>query len=314
MYDELEYVYEVYKEKSFSQAAKNLFISQPALSSSIKKTEGNLGIIIFDRSSQPITLTDEGRVYIEAIEKIRAIQKDLMSRLNDMSDLKIGSLVVSGENYISSFIYPKIIISFMEKYSGIQIDMVESNSHDLQNQLLNESVDLLIDYKFDTELYDSHPLAQEHIILCVPKHLEINERLGEYQLSAKDIKNRKHLKKTCKGVLLEEFQNETFIILKKGNYSHYHSLEMCESAGFTPNVKIYPEQLITSYNMSRAGMGVSLIPDLLIYSSPESGKCIFYKIDNLNAKRTLCLGVKKNRYKNKAVDAFIKTALDVYNF
>ena len=71
MYDEFDYAYEVYKEKSFSQAAKNLYVSQPALSSSIKKLEARFGITIFDRSSQPISLTDEGRVFIDSVESIK---------------------------------------------------------------------------------------------------------------------------------------------------------------------------------------------------------------------------------------------------
>ncbi len=312
MYEELDYVYEVYRAKSFSQAAKNLFISQPALSSAIKKLETRLGITIFDRGSQPIALTDEGRVYIEAAEQIIAVRKSLAAKLSDMSELKTGHITVSGENYISSFIYPRIIIEFMEKYSGIDIEMVESNSHDLQNKLLDESVDLLMDYKFDPLLYDSYPIVDEHVLLCVPKHLKINERLGDYILSAKDIKNGKHLKDNCAEVSLSEFSNEQFVILKKGNYSHRHSMELCAEAGFSPNVKISPDQLITSYNMSRAGMGISMIPDLLVYSAPESGKCIFYKMAETNSTRKLCLGFKKNRYMSRAVDAFIKTALEVY--
>ena len=313
MYDEIDYVYEVYKEKSFSGAAKNLFVSQPALSSAIKKTETRLGITIFDRSSQPIALTEEGRVFIDAAEKILAIRKGLTERLNDMSELKTGKITVSGENYISSFIYPKIIIEFKNKYNGIDIEMVESNSHDLQNQLFNENVDLLIDYHFNSELYDSYPLADEHIILCVPKKLPINERLSEYRMTANDIKNGKHLKDSCPAVNLLEFKEEQFVILKKGNYSHTHSMELCAEAGFVPNVKIYPDQMITSYNMSRAGMGISLIPDLLIYSSPESGKCFFYKLSQLNSLRRLYIGFKKNRYKSRAVEEFIKTATEVYS-
>ncbi len=312
MYDEIDYVYEVYKEKSFSAAAKNLFVSQPALSSAIKKIETRFGITIFDRSSQPITLTDEGKVYIEAIERIRAIKSGLETRLSDISKMKTGHITVSGENYISSFIYPKIIIEFMEKYSGIDIEMVESNSHDLQNHLLNEQVDLLIDYNFDPALYDSYPLVDEHIILCAPKNLPINERLKDYQLTARDIKNGKHLKNGCPAIALKEFADETFVILKKGNYSHRHSMELCAEAGFTPKVKIYPDQMITSYNMTRAGMGVSLIPDLLIYASPESGKCVYYKLLDTSSLRPLCLGFKKNRYMSRAVEAFIKTALEVY--
>ena len=70
MFKGKEYVYEVYKEKSFSRAAQNLYISQPALSATIKKIETRLGCSIFDRSSTPLRLTPAGIEYIKAVEKI----------------------------------------------------------------------------------------------------------------------------------------------------------------------------------------------------------------------------------------------------
>ena len=65
-----EYVYAVYEEKSFSKAAQKLYITQPALSTAIKKVEKKIGTPIFDRSTSPIGLTPGGEVYIDAIEKL----------------------------------------------------------------------------------------------------------------------------------------------------------------------------------------------------------------------------------------------------
>ena len=70
MLNEMKYVYEVYKEKSFSKAAKKLFISQPALSNMVRKAEKEMGAPIFDRSTIPLTVTKEGAYYIRTVEKI----------------------------------------------------------------------------------------------------------------------------------------------------------------------------------------------------------------------------------------------------
>ena len=61
MFQGMDYVYEVYCEKSFSKAAEKLFVSQPALSASIKKTEKKIGLPLFDRSTSPIQLTPAGK-------------------------------------------------------------------------------------------------------------------------------------------------------------------------------------------------------------------------------------------------------------
>ena len=60
MFRGMEYVYAIWKEQSFSNAAKKLFISQPALSNSIKRIEDKIGMPLFDRSTSPIQLTDVG--------------------------------------------------------------------------------------------------------------------------------------------------------------------------------------------------------------------------------------------------------------
>lgn len=90
MKQEMRYIYEVYQEKSFSQAAKNLFISQPALSSSIRKAERGIGFEIFDRNTLPIRLTEAGKLYIEAVEKIMAVERELECRLSEMASLNSG--------------------------------------------------------------------------------------------------------------------------------------------------------------------------------------------------------------------------------
>ena len=74
------YVYEVYKEKSFSKAAQNLYISQPSLSARIKKIEDTLGVPLFDRSTTPLRLTESGEVYIKAAEEI--IKRGIDSAMN----------------------------------------------------------------------------------------------------------------------------------------------------------------------------------------------------------------------------------------
>ena len=69
-----DYVYEIYKERSFSKAAQNLYISQPALSSAVSKYEKSLGFLIFDRSKNPLRLTSEGKIFLESIENIINIE------------------------------------------------------------------------------------------------------------------------------------------------------------------------------------------------------------------------------------------------
>ena len=82
MFTGKKYIYEVYKEKSFSKAAQNLYISQPSLSARIKKTEEQIGVPLFDRSTSPLKLTEIGEVYIEAAKEIFQIEQRVENHIN----------------------------------------------------------------------------------------------------------------------------------------------------------------------------------------------------------------------------------------
>lgn len=306
-----DYIYEVYKEKSFSVAAKKFFVSQPALSAMIKKVEKSLGVMLFDRSTSPITLTEAGKIYIKNIEAMRSLQKRLHEELNDVCELKTGSLIVSGENFVSSFIMPKVIMRFSELWAGIKIELVESNSPDLRKLLLTDAIDLLIAHDFDQKLYSCEPLFDETVLLAVPKRLEINKRLNNFALTIEDIKNNAHLLPTCPAVDLIEFKEEDFLFMKKGNDMYRRAQSLCEDAGFTPKIRINLDQLITSFNMACAGMGIAFTTDMLATSS-NVDNCYYYKIKGEHTTRRMFIGYKRNRYISKACASFIEVAKEVY--
>lgn len=312
MPDEMDYIYEVYREKSFSTAAKKMYVTQPALSSAVRKAEAKIGAALFDRSTVPVQLTDAGKVYIQAVEQIRTIKEDMLNNIRDVSEVKTGHIIVSGENFVSAFILPEILMEFYKKYPGISVELMESNMHNLQTQLLESKTDLLIDYDFDPELYTSFPLLNDELLLAVPSDYPINRKLRAYRLTDEEIASCRNLDTDIAEVDIAQFAEIGFVMLKKGNDMNHRVSTLCEEAGISPKPVIYTDQLITAYNMARSGMGAAFITDTLVRSVREPSRCVFYKIAGQSAKRTLCIGYKKNRYQSRAVQAFIQTARDVY--
>ena len=311
MFKYADYIYEIYKEKSFTKAAKNLFISQPALSAAVKKVEDDLHIKIFDRSS-PLSLTLEGTAYIKAIEDVYNIKKDFENYVIDVSNLNVGSIRVSGANFISSYVIPKIIVPFSKQHPTINIELVESNSKTLINELISENIDLLIDYNSDENLIESYPLFSETILLCIPRHFNINSKLSDYSFSSEDIRNNIHLSDNTKKIKLNELKDESFLMLKSGNSMNRHGFNMCSECGFEPQVSIYFDQLMTSYNMASSGLGICFITDTLVKEVAPHDNLLYYKIDSEYAKRTVYLLHKKKGYINKVIREFMNTASKVY--
>ncbi|WZL73408.1 LysR family transcriptional regulator [Clostridiaceae bacterium 35-E11] len=118
MLKDMEYVYTVYLEKSFSKAAEKLFISQPALSATIKKLESKIKVPIFDRSTNPIQLTPAGKYYIKSIEKIMEIQNDMIEYFNSLAEEKQVSITIGSAAFFCAHILPliKLIASLTHRY------------------------------------------------------------------------------------------------------------------------------------------------------------------------------------------------------
>ena len=105
MFTKMEYVYTVYKEKSFTKAAEKLFVSQPCLSAAIKKIEKEIGQPLFERRYSDLRPTTIGQEYIKAAEKIMNIHQDFAQKVNDAGNMQLGSIKVGGSNYVSSYIF-----------------------------------------------------------------------------------------------------------------------------------------------------------------------------------------------------------------
>ena len=112
MFQGMDYIYEVYKEMSFSKAAKNLYISQPSLSAAVKKAEAQIGFPIFDRSTTPIRLTELGREYIRSVEIIKDVENGFRNYVSDVNGLKNGSLSIGGTHLFASYVLPSLISKF----------------------------------------------------------------------------------------------------------------------------------------------------------------------------------------------------------
>lgn len=306
MFQGMHYVYEVYKEMNFSRAARNLFISQPSLSAAVKKVETQIGFPIFDRSTSPIQLTDLGKEYIRSIEIIMDVENGFQNYVNDIREMKSGSISIGGTNLFASYVLPPILFRFTEQYPHIHVDLAEATTSALTERLFSGSLDLLIDNQnMDPDVYGKRFFCEEHLLLTVPARFPINQTIKNYALTASDIRENRHLNSRIPPVSPELFQNEPFLLLKSGNNTRERADKICRSARFLPRIKLELEQQITAYNLSRYGMGISFCSDTLIRHVPEDQSLIYYKLNHQDASREVSFYYKRNRYMPKIVSAFL---------
>ena len=302
-----KYVYEVYKERSFTKAAQNLYISQPSLSARIKKIEEIIGEPLFDRSTTPLQLTEVGKVYIEAAEEITQIEQRVENYINDLAGLKTGNLAVGASTLFAAYVVPSLITQFNQKFPDVHIQLIEGNTAELEEMLGSNALDFVIDnYHYDSILYNKELYCEENILLAVPKHFAVNEELGMHQLSYKNIKNKNYLSRKYPAVPLGRFADLPFIMLTQGNDTRTRGDRLCRNVGFKPNIVLEFNQQSTAYMASSTQLGATFISDILVSQLPTFENLVYYKLDGEEAKRKVFFYYKTHKYKTRVMEEFIR--------
>ncbi|MDR3563448.1 MAG: LysR family transcriptional regulator [Negativicutes bacterium] len=307
MLKNMNYVYAVYLNKSFSKAAEKLYISQPALSAAIKKVEEEIQLPIFDRSSNPIKLTTAGEYYIESIEKIMEIEKEMAAHFGRLLGSDRGVINVGSASFFCAYVLPTIMQEFKVEYPGYSVNIMEANADDLVKCLRSGIVDIILDVeKLDPNMFHSIVWAEEQIVLAVPAAYEVNRRLEKYRLTFADVGSGLYLDSRYPKVSLKEFERESFLLLKQGNDMYQRGLKMCKKAGFTPKVAMYLDQLLTAYYIACSGKGIAFVRAGVTHYLEATNKLFFYKIDDENSVRNIMLYYKKTNTLSKAGKDFIR--------
>lgn len=302
----MEYVYQVYLEKNFSKAAEKLYVSQPALSTTIKKVEEALGIALFDRRTTPICLTPAGECYIHATEQIMEIEKKLAQDLNTLLGKNSGTISIGGATFFCAHILPSIIQSFNKKYPGYTVNLLEGNAKDLATHLQRGDLDISLDVELlDEKIFNKIVWQEEHIVLAVPVSYKVNDKLSDFRLTFDDICSNRYSDANFPSVSMHYFEHYPFVFLKKGNDMFRRGMTICKNAGFVPKVPIYFDQLLTSYYVACDGKGIAFVRAGITRYVETTKKVFFYKIDDKNAVRNIMLYHKKNSLLSLPAQDFI---------
>ena len=152
MLKEMEYVYAVYEEQSFSKAARKLYLSQPALSAAVRRAEAEIHTPIFDRSTNPIRLTAAGAYYIDAVKRILDIRQEMESYFDALAGECQGSVRVGAASFFCAHVLPSVAEEFQQQYPAWRASLLEVNAPDLYPCLQSGTIDLSLSPNF----FDNH--------------------------------------------------------------------------------------------------------------------------------------------------------------
>ena len=302
MFSHADYIYTIYRERSFTKAAEKLYISQPALSATVRKVEKDLGYPIFERGVKEIVPTAIGMKYIEAVEQVLSIGKQLQRQTDDLLQLRTGSITLGSTTFIASYVLPGVLRAFSRLYPGISVNLLVEQSTILQEKLEKGLVDIAIDNTLScNEEYLYSPLFTEQIIVGVPEEFPVNQKLTAMRLPA-DSQAWAAVPKLDMALLA----NEPFILLKSGNNMRQTAGAIFGEKGIKPHISYEFDQLMTSISFAQNGLGVCFLTDTLLRFGQTGKGLALYQPDTAFSQRTLYAIRKKNKYLPSAAQAFLE--------
>ncbi|TDF96640.1 LysR family transcriptional regulator [Paenibacillus piri] len=292
---QLQYALQIALEKNFSRAAEKLHIAQPSLSQQLSKLEKEIGVLLFQRTTNSVEVTHAGQLFMEKAQAILDMVEQLKREMEDISQMRKGKLVVGSLPITGAHVLPLVLPVFQASYPEIEIMLMEETTANLEHMTASGQIDIsLLSLPLQEESLTYVPLIEEEILLAVPPL----HRLAQTA------------EKSPVPVDLSELKDEPFIALKKGQGFRQITLKLCQKAGFTPGIVFESSNIETVQSLVAAGMGIAFVPHMVSRGGwsrlaprylPLSGR----------PTRTLVIAYRKGRYLSKAVEAFMTTFREV---
>lgn len=281
---QLETLLTISKTMSFRKAGELLNLTQPAVSAQIKSLEDEFKTILIDRN-QPVTLTDNGKVFLEHTEKILAIVEELKQRLADLNQTPQGHISLGTTSSIAIQILPRVLSYFQNQFPLIKTSILSMPSVQVMSLVENGSVDIGITYL--TEKYpgvDSSVLYYDSFELVVSPH---------HPMSKLDTTTVEALKDIPLIMLAPDTLGRRFVdaIFRKYNIEPNIVMELSSSE----EVK----------RMAEINLGAAVVSKLSIANELRLGTLKIIKVNELEIAHPVGVVYKSGRYLNTAMQQFL---------
>lgn len=311
-----KYIYQVYLAKSFSKAAKKLFVSQPSLSAAVAHKEKELGFQVFDRTTKPISLTPEGHVYLDMLEEMIESEKKMRLRVKRLFSERYDSISVGGRSSSAYYLIPLICGAFSRRYPEIEIKidlgnfsaasaLFERLTH--YQRLDKGELDTVLGYEYDSNKYNGERIYDERLVVAMHRDL-VTAELAPYAISRDELLHGTYApEKEIKQKNM--FRDIPFLdFLKTSNTRHY----MTELLGeYTASVHQISNAIhsVVHFNLMCTGVAALLTGDCMIaLSGGNHGDVVYFVFDEAVSKRKIYLITRKDAPVNSNTQKLIDIA------
>lgn len=141
---QLEYLLSIAKYGSFSVAANHCFVTQPSLSTQIKNLEDELGVVLINRSSKPLELTETGKIVVDKVKKVVAEFYSIEELVKEVKREVSGTFRIAAIPTIAPYLLHKFVPEFVSAYPKLNIQIQEMFTRDIIKAINNDTIDVAI--------------------------------------------------------------------------------------------------------------------------------------------------------------------------
>ena len=296
-FKKLKYIITIAECRSISKAACELFISQPSLSSILSNMEKDLGVSLFDRSTNPISLTYAGEKYVETAKKILSLESNLKKELIDISTMKKGKITIGIPSVRGTHVLPLILPKFKQEYPGIDIHVIEGDSNYLEECLLSGKVDLVLTSLPSTDKRITCELLYEEKIMLACK---------------KGYLNSQHLLDINSNIVnLNSLKDVDFILTKKNHRIRKLTEHLFDSFNFKPKIILETSNTATAFRLATSGIGVCFVSEMILNTTKPMNEFDLFNIENSPVKWNISISYLNSSYLSNVERSFIDFAKTV---
>lgn len=293
----LKYFVEVADQKSFSKAARNLHISQSAISRTIKALEDELGVILFMRNAKAVELTDGGTIFLTHAKRIVFMFEHLKTDFENEFKLEQGSIHIGLPPITDAPIFAKLLGGFKKSYPQIDLELFEHGSKKVEISVQEGLIDIgIICTEPQVKDFEFFFLTSDPLNVILPKD---NPLAQEKEIS------------------LRQLASEPFVLYRDDFNLHDEITKACKKVGFQPKIIFETSQRDLMLQTVSANLAIALLPSRLCPNESDnttiSKNVVVRPLINPEITHTLYVIWKKGHYLSHASQLwleFVKSHVD----
>lgn len=293
---QLEAFVRVADKRSFSRAAKELFLTQPTISAHIASLEKELDVRLFIRNTKEVNLSEDGTTLYKYAKQMVDLEEQIEACFGGETHLEGRKITIAASTIPAQYILPDILSKFNERYPKEQFKVIESDSSKVVELVAGGSADIgftgtVLEKKFCKYI----PFYKDELIIIMPNSEKYKTLIQEPDLS--------WLKK------------EAFIMREEGSGTRKEAEKQLKRAG----IDVEQLNVIASIENQEAikrsvisGMGITIISRLAAEEEIRSEKILWKSLSDEGEGRDLNIVYNKNFHLSKSAERFIRVAKEMY--